>query len=51
MQTIRDNETAAGAMQNVVRRHLQVFVLGSVVIGIAGAMLRWFRGLALLIPI
>ena len=40
MRAIRDNETAAAAMgKNVVGRHLQVFVLGSIVIGIAGAML------------
>lgn len=40
MRAIRDNETAANAMgKNVVGRHLQVFVLGSIVIGIAGAML------------
>ena len=40
MRAIRDNETAAAAMgKNVVGRHLQVFVLGSVVIGIAGAVL------------
>ena len=40
MRAIRDNETAASAMgKNVVGRHLQVFVLGSIIIGIAGAML------------
>lgn len=40
MRAIRDNETAANAMgKNVVGRHLQVFMLGSAVIGIAGAML------------
>lgn len=40
MRAIRDNETAANAMgKDVVGRHLQVFVLGSIVIGIAGAML------------
>ena len=40
MRAIRDNETAANAMgKNVVARHLQIFVLGSIVIGIAGAML------------
>ena len=45
MRAIRDNETAAGAMgKNVVRRHLQVFILGSVVIGIAGAMLLVVSG-------
>ncbi len=40
MQAIRDNEIAAAAMgKNVTRRHLQVFILGSAVIGIAGAMM------------
>ena len=40
MRAIRDNEAAAAAMgKNVVGRHLQVFILGSIVIGIAGAML------------
>ena len=45
MRAIRDNETAAGAMgKNVTARHLQVFVLGSAVIGIAGAMLTTLDG-------
>ncbi|MGB3146983.1 MAG: branched-chain amino acid ABC transporter permease [Paracoccaceae bacterium] len=40
MRAIRDNETAARAMgKDVTRRHLQTFVLGSAVCGIAGAML------------
>jgi branched-chain amino acid transport system permease protein len=40
MRAIRDNETAARAMgKNVTARHLQVFVLGSAVCGIAGAMM------------
>ena len=40
MRAIRDNETAAAAMgKNVTSRHLQVFILGSAVVGIAGAML------------
>ncbi|MDH2326305.1 branched-chain amino acid ABC transporter permease [Cereibacter sp. SYSU M97828] len=40
MRAIRDNEVAAGAMgKNVTRRHLQIFVIGSAVIGIAGAMM------------
>src|SRR5699024_6989295 len=40
MRAIRDNETAAGAMgKNVTARHLRIFVLGSAVIGIAGAMM------------
>lgn len=45
MRAIRDNETAAEAMgKNVTGRHLQVFVLGSAVIGIAGAMLTTLDG-------
>lgn len=40
MRAIRDNETAANAMgKNVTKQHLLVFVLGSAVIGVAGAML------------
>ena len=40
MRAIRDNEVSANAMgKDVVRRHLQVFVIGSGVVGIAGAML------------
>ncbi|UWQ30584.1 branched-chain amino acid ABC transporter permease [Leisingera sp. M523] len=40
MRAIRDNETAAEAMgKNVTRRHLQIFVLGSAICGIAGAMM------------
>ena len=45
MRAIRDNETAANAMgKDVTARHLQVFVLGSAVIGIAGAMLTTLDG-------
>lgn len=40
MRAIRDNEIAAEAMgKDVKRRHLQIFVIGSAVIGIAGAMM------------
>ncbi|MBR9820482.1 MAG: branched-chain amino acid ABC transporter permease [Rhodobacteraceae bacterium] len=40
MHAIRDNEISAAAMgKNITRRHLQVFVLGSAVIGLAGAMM------------
>ncbi len=40
MRAIRDNRDAASAMgKNVTARHLQVFVLGCAVCGIAGAML------------
>lgn len=46
MRAIRDNETAAEAMgKDVKGRHLQVFVLGSAVVGIAGAMLTTLDGL------
>ncbi|MCE6962038.1 branched-chain amino acid ABC transporter permease [Cereibacter sphaeroides] len=40
MRAIRDNEVAAEAMgKDVTRRHLQIFVLGAAVIGVAGAMM------------
>ncbi|NYS25803.1 branched-chain amino acid ABC transporter permease [Rhodobacteraceae bacterium 2376] len=40
MRAIRDNETAARAMgKDVTRRHLNIFVLGSAVCGLAGAMM------------
>jgi branched-chain amino acid transport system permease protein len=40
MRAIRDNEVAAEAMgKNVTGRHLQIFVLGSAICGIAGAMM------------
>ncbi|MCU9846814.1 branched-chain amino acid ABC transporter permease [Defluviimonas sp. WL0024] len=40
MRAIRDNETAAEAMgKDVTRRHLQIFILGSAVCGLAGAMI------------
>ena len=46
MRAIRDNETSANAMgKDVVKRHLQVFVIGSGVVGIAGAMLITQSGL------
>lgn len=45
MRAIRDNEAAANAMgKDVTRRHLQVFVVGSAVVGIAGAMLTTLEG-------
>ena len=45
MRAIRDNEFAAEAMgKNVTARHLQVFVLGSAVCGIAGAMMTTLDG-------
>jgi len=46
MRAIRDNETSANAMgKNVVKRHLQVFVIGSAVVGVAGAMMITQNGL------
>ena len=45
MRAIRDNRDAAAAMgKDVTARHLQVFVLGSAVVGIAGAMLVTLDG-------
>jgi len=45
MRAIRDNEVSSNAMgKNVTARHLQVFILGSVVVGIAGAMLTTLDG-------
>lgn len=45
MRAIRDNEQAAAAFgKDVVYRHRQVFILGSAVIGIAGAMLVTLDG-------
>lgn len=45
MRAIRDNEAAAEAMgKDVTFRHREVFVLGSAVIGIAGAMLVTLDG-------
>ena len=46
MRAIRDNETAASAMgKNIKGRHLQIFVIGSAVIGLAGAMMVTLDGL------
>ncbi len=45
MRAIRDNEVAAAAMgKDVTRRHLQIFIIGSAVVGIAGAMLTSMEG-------
>lgn len=45
MRAIRDNEVAAEAMgKNVTGRHLQIFILGSAVCGIAGAMMTTLDG-------
>ena len=46
MRAIRVNEEAANAMgKNVVKQHLLIFVLGSAIVGIAGAMLVTQDGL------
>ena len=46
MRAIRDNEDAASAMgKNVVKEHLLIFVLGSAVVGMAGAMMVTNDGL------
>ena len=45
MRAIRDNEVAASAMgKNVTKRHLQIFILGWAVVGIAGAMMTSMEG-------
>ena len=45
MRAIRDNETAAEAMgKDVTARHLQIFILGSAVCGLAGAMMTTLDG-------
>ena len=45
MRAIRDNEVAAEAMgKDVTSRHLQVFILGSAVCGMAGAMMTTLDG-------
>jgi branched-chain amino acid transport system permease protein len=46
MRAIRDNETAAKAMgKNIVRQQLNIFMIGSAIIGFAGAMLVTYDGL------
>ncbi len=46
MRAIRDNEVAAEAMgKDVTRRHLQIFVLGSALAGIGGAIFVSMNGL------
>ena len=45
MRAIRDNEVAAEAMgKDVTKRHLQIFILGSAVCGMAGAMMTTLDG-------
>jgi branched-chain amino acid transport system permease protein len=46
MRAIRDNEVAAEAMgKDVTHRHLQIFILGSAICGVAGAMMTTLDGL------
>ena len=45
MRAIRDNETAARAMgKDVTARHLYLFIIGSAIVGMAGAMLVTLDG-------
>ncbi|MEO1790388.1 MAG: branched-chain amino acid ABC transporter permease, partial [Pseudomonadota bacterium] len=45
MRAIRDNEIAAEAMgKDVTKRHLQIFILGSAICGLAGAMMTTLDG-------
>ncbi len=45
MRAIRDNEIAAEAMgKDVKGRHLQIFILGSAICGVAGAMMATLDG-------
>ncbi|EEW26415.1 branched-chain amino acid ABC transporter permease [Rhodobacter ferrooxidans] len=45
MRAIRDNEVSAAAMgKNVTRRHLQIFIIGSAIVGVAGAMMTSMDG-------
>jgi len=46
MRAIRDNEEAASAMgKNIVKEHLLIFILGSAIVGLAGAMMVTNDGL------
>ncbi len=45
VRAIRDNEVAASAMgKDIVRQHLQIFVIGSAIAGVAGALLVTYTG-------
>ena len=45
MRAIRDNEVSARAMgKNVKARHLEIFIIGSAIVGLAGAMLTTLEG-------
>ncbi len=46
VRAIRDNEVAASAMgKDIKRQHLQIFVLGSAIVGAAGALLVTYDGI------
>ena len=46
VRAIRDNEVAASAMgKNIARQHLQIFVIGSAIVGVAGALLVTYDGI------
>jgi len=46
VRAIRDNEVAASAMgKNITRQHLQIFVIGSAIVGVAGALLITYTGI------
>ena len=46
VRAIRDNEVAASAMgKDIKRQHLQIFVLGSAIVGVAGALLVTYDGI------
>lgn len=45
MRAIRDNEVSSAAMgKDVTRRHLQIFIIGSAICGLAGAMMITLDG-------
>lgn len=45
MRAIRDNETAAKALgKDVTKRHLHLFILGSAIVGLSGAMMTTLDG-------
>ena len=46
VRAIRDNEVAASAMgKDIKHQHLQIFVLGSAIVGVAGALLVTYDGI------
>jgi branched-chain amino acid transport system permease protein len=46
VRAIRDNEVAASAMgKDIKRQHLQIFILGSAIVGVAGALLVTYDGI------